>query len=199
MGADTAHDCDQFNIPHREAPLEAAGLTALVTGGAGFIGSHVAAACIKLNMHVTVLDDLSGGERLNVPRGSVFVRGDLKNATFVDRLFFGTSDGGHDASLRRFDVVYHLAAYAAEGLSHFVRSFNYRNNLVASTLLINAAVRAHVRCFLFTSSIAVYGALQTPMTERMTPVPEDPYGIAKLAVELDLVRQPTPKLACALC
>jgi UDP-glucose 4-epimerase len=82
--------------------------------------------------------------------------------------------------------VYHLAAYAAEGLSHFIRRYNYQTNLIASINLINEAVKKEVACFVFTSSIAVYGAGQLPMTEEMVPIPEDPYGISKLAVELDL-------------
>jgi len=82
--------------------------------------------------------------------------------------------------------VYHLAAYAAEGLSHFIRRFNYENNLIGSVNLINESVRHGVRCFVFTSSIAVYGTSQLPMQEELTPEPEDPYGIAKYAVELDL-------------
>src|SRR5207244_1199036 len=86
----------------------------------------------------------------------------------------------------RFDYVYHLAAYAAEGLSHFIRRFNYTNNLIASTNVINACVNHEVRCLVFTSSIAVYGAAQLPMHESTIPQPEDPYGISKYAVELDL-------------
>jgi UDP-glucose 4-epimerase len=85
-----------------------------------------------------------------------------------------------------FDYVYHLAAYAAEGLSHFIRRYNYTNNLIGSVNLINEAVKHQVRCFVFTSSIAVYGANQLPMHEDLLPQPEDPYGIAKYAVELDL-------------
>ena len=85
-----------------------------------------------------------------------------------------------------FDYVFHLAAYAAEGLSHFIRHFNYENNLIGSVNLINAAVNYDVKCFVFTSSIAVYGAHQVPMIESLTPEPEDPYGIAKYAVEMDL-------------
>jgi UDP-glucose 4-epimerase len=85
-----------------------------------------------------------------------------------------------------FDYVYHLAAYAAEGLSHFIKRFNYNNNLIGSVNLINAAVNHNVKCFVFTSSIAVYGAGQSPMSEDMIPVPEDSYGIAKLAVEQEL-------------
>ncbi|MEO7081744.1 MAG: NAD-dependent epimerase/dehydratase family protein, partial [Flavobacteriales bacterium] len=85
-----------------------------------------------------------------------------------------------------FTYVYHLAAYAAEGLSHFIRRFNYENNLIGSINLINASVRHEVKCFVFTSSIAVYGALEPPMREDMRPMPEDPYGVAKFAVEMDL-------------
>ena len=87
----------------------------------------------------------------------------------------------------QFEYVFHLAAYAAEGLSHFIRRFNYQNNLIGSINLINASVNAGtVKCFVFTSSIAVYGANQLPMREDTTPLPEDPYGVSKLAVELDL-------------
>jgi UDP-glucose 4-epimerase len=89
-------------------------------------------------------------------------------------------------SQHAFDYVYHLAAYAAEGLSHFIKRFNYQNNLIGSVNLINAAVNHGVKCFVFTSSIAVYGTGQTPMREDMTPIPEDSYGISKLAVEQEL-------------
>jgi len=153
--------------------------TALVTGGAGFIGSHVATRLLSQGVNVVIADDLSGSSMANVPPGAVLAIGDLKNASFVDQLFLGTS----------FDYVYHLAAYAAEGLSHFVRSFNYRTNLISTALLINAAVKAKhpIKCFVFTSSIAVYGRGQLPMDESAAPTPEDPYGIAKLAAELDLI------------
>jgi UDP-glucose 4-epimerase len=83
-------------------------------------------------------------------------------------------------------IIYHLAAYAAEGLSHFIKRFNYLNNAVGSVNMIDAAVNYKVKCFVFTSSIAVYGANQVPMTEDLMPVPEDPYGIAKLSIERDL-------------
>jgi len=148
----------------------------LVTGAAGFMGSHVAAHCLALGMDVVAVDDLSGGHRRNVPPGATFVEGDLRSVEFVESLW------------RRgpFDFVYHLAAYAAEGLSHFVRRFNYETNLLASVNLLNAAVNHGTKCFVFTSSIAVYGRNQVPMREDLTPHPEDPYGISKLAVELDL-------------
>ena len=148
----------------------------LVTGAAGFIGSHVAEHCLGLGMEVVATDNLSGGCLENVPEGCEFIEGDLKNETFVESLWEG----------RSFDYVYHLAAYAAEGLSHFIRSFNYKTNLLASINLLNQSVNHDVKCFVFTSSIAVYGANQVPMTESLVPQPEDPYGISKYAFELDL-------------
>lgn len=148
----------------------------LVTGGAGFIGSHVARILTEQGHEVTVLDDLSGGYLENVPSGCEFIQGDITDLELVDRLF----------ESHKFDLVYHLAAYAAEGLSHFIRRFNYNNNLMGSVTLLNAAIRQKTRRFVFTSSIAVYGTGQLPMTEDLVPCPEDPYGIAKRAFELDL-------------
>ena len=150
--------------------------TSLVTGGAGFIGSHVADELLGRGHKVVVLDDLSGGFEDNVPSGAVFVKGSVLDSDLIDRLF----------DRHNFTHVYHLAAYAAEGLSHFIKRFNYNNNLIGSVNLINASVNYGVRCFIFTSSIAVYGAGQSPMTEDMVPQPEDSYGIAKFAVEREL-------------
>jgi UDP-glucose 4-epimerase len=148
----------------------------LVTGGAGFMGSHVAEHLVRRGNEVVVLDDLSGGFADNVPDGTKFVRGSVLDQTLIERLFAEHS----------FTYVYHLAAYAAEGLSHFIKRFNYNNNLIGSVNLINASINHEVKCFVFTSSIAVYGAGQSPMTENMIPIPEDSYGIAKLAVEQEL-------------
>src|ERR1700741_555088 len=148
----------------------------LVTGGAGFIGSHVTDHLVRLGHKVVVLDDLSGGFINNVPTGALFVEGSILDHSLIDQLFAQNS----------FDYVYHLAAYAAEGLSHFIKRFNYHNNLIGSVNLINAAVNHGIKRFVFASSIAVYGAGQSPMKEELAPAPEDPYGIAKLAVEQDL-------------
>lgn len=154
--------------------------TVLVTGAAGFIGSHVARHCVEtLGMRVIALDDLSGGFRSNLPQhpNLIFVQGSICDTDWVQAVF----------DTYPIEIVYHLAAYAAEGLSHFIRSYNYRTNLIGSVELLNAAVRSkRVRCFVFTSSIAVYGAAQTPMLETTIPHPEDPYGISKYAFELDL-------------
>lgn len=148
----------------------------LVTGAAGFIGSHVAEQLLRRGHEVVGLDDLSGGFTDNVPKGTVFIRGTVLDTALLSRLF----------AEHRITHVFHLAAYAAEGLSHFIRRFNYTNNVVGSMNVLNEAVKAEVRCFVFTSSIAVYGAGQTPMRESLRPEPDDPYGIAKYAVEMDL-------------
>jgi UDP-glucose 4-epimerase len=128
-------------------------------------------------MEVVATDDLSGGFLDNVPATAAWRHGDLKDRAFVASLW---------ADYGPFDYVYHLGAYAAEGLSHFIRAYNYTTNLVASMHLLNEAIKAKAKCFVFTSSIAVYGKGQVPMSEDLTPQPEDPYGISKYAVELDL-------------
>ena len=149
----------------------------LVTGGAGFIGSHVVDHLLKAGRQVVVLDDFSGGFAENVNSEAQCVEGSIVDRDLVDGLF----------AQHRFEFVFHLAAYAAEGLSHFIKRFNYNNNLIGSVNLINASVNAgSVRCFVFTSSIAVYGRNQLPMHEDLVPAPEDSYGIAKYAVELEL-------------
>ncbi|HTR79410.1 MAG TPA: NAD-dependent epimerase/dehydratase family protein [Gemmatimonadaceae bacterium] len=151
-------------------------IRSLVTGGAGFIGSHVARHCLEIGHEVVVLDDLSSGVREQVPADAVFVEGSVTDATRVTRLF-------HE---HRFDYVYHLAAFTPGNLSHFARRHTYQHNVIGSANLINEAIRHDVRCLVFTSSIAVYGTGDGPMREDMAPRPEDPCAIAKYAVELDL-------------
>ncbi len=148
----------------------------LVTGGAGFIGAHVTNQLIALGHAVVVLDDLSGGFKENVNSNAKFIEGSINDYALLEKLF----------AEEKFDYVYHLAAYAAEGLSHFIKRFNYNNNVIGSINLINLSVIHKIKCFVFTSSIAVYGKGQLPMREDMVPMPEDPYGIAKYSVEMDL-------------
>lgn len=149
----------------------------LVTGAAGFVGSHVCDHLVNAGYQVVAIDDLSGGFEDNVNPKAEFVKGSINDVELINQLF----------SKHQFAYVFHLAAYAAEGLSHFIRRFNYTNNLIGSINLINASVNTGtVKCFVFTSSIAVYGKNQLPMTEDLMPAAEDPYGISKLAVELDL-------------
>jgi UDP-glucose 4-epimerase len=154
----------------------------LVTGGAGFIGSNLVRELLQCEyvsgLPIVVLDDLSGGSLSNLPDHDrlVIAIGSITDHSFVESLF----------EKYRFVYIWHLAAYAAEGLSHFVRRFNYTNNVIGSINLINCAIKGKTKRFIFTSSIAVYGNGQVPLTEDMIPAPEDPYGIAKYSVELDL-------------
>lgn len=150
--------------------------SSLVTGGAGFLGSHLCRTLLDRGDDVVVLDDLSGGFRENVDPRAEFIEGSILEVERIEALF----------AERQFDYVYHLAAYAAEGLSHFIRRFNYTNNLIGSVNLINASVKHEVKRFVFTSSIAVYGSGSPPLRETDRLHPEDPYGVAKLAVEQDL-------------
>lgn len=150
--------------------------TAIVTGVAGFIGSHVAEKCVALGMRVIGIDNLSGGIIENIPAEVRFKKADILDTDEINRIF----------EEYKPDYVYHLAAYAAEGLSHFIRRYNYQVNVVGSMNLINAAIRHQVRAFIFTSSIAVYGDSRETLSENSSLAPIDPYGIAKLAVELDL-------------
>lgn len=150
--------------------------TVLITGGAGFIGSHVARHCLAMDFNVIVVDDLSGGFEDNIPEGVMFRNCSILNKVHIDHLF----------EKYRPTYVYHLAAYAAENLSHFIRNYNYENNLIGSMNIINACVNYQVECLVFTSSIAVMAGGQAPYTEDNIIMPQDPYGIAKAAVEMDL-------------
>ena len=105
-----------------------------------------------------------------------FIKGDIFDYELIKKIF----------KKNDIEYVFHLAAYAAEGLSHFIKRFNYNNNLIGSINLINQSIINKIKCFVFTSSIAVYGKNQLPMTEETIPMPEDSYGIAKFAVEKEL-------------
>jgi UDP-glucose 4-epimerase len=151
-------------------------VTSLVTGAAGFIGSHVVDSLLAEGQRVIAMDDLSGGFVDNVNPDAIFIEASCTDHATLARLF----------NEYKFDYVFHLAAYAAEGLSHFIKRFNYTNNVIGSVNLINEAVKHNVKRFIFTSSIAVYGRNQLPMREELVPQPEDSYGIAKYSVELEL-------------
>jgi len=152
-------------------------MNVLVTGGAGFIGSHVAEELSNMGFYVVSLDDLSGGFIDNIQGNNVhFIKGSINDYELIENLF----------QKYQFEHIFHLAAYAAEGLSHFIKRFNYENNLIGSINLINAGIKYNVKSFIFTSSIAVYGNNQLPMHEELTVFPEDSYGIAKYAVEQEL-------------
>lgn len=146
----------------------------LVTGALGFIGSHLCEGLVKEGYEVIGIDNLFGGSWDNAVEGVTYFEQDITDTEGIDKLFKDFE----------FAIVYHLAAYAAEGLSPFIRKFNYENNVIGSINLINASVNNKVNHFLFTSSMAVYG--EQDMYESNQCLPIDPYGIAKLAVEQDL-------------
>src|SRR5260221_9901125 len=149
--------------------------TFLVTGGAGFIGSHVAKHLVRSGHEVVVLDDLSGGYRENVSNRATFVEGSILDVALIEELF----------EKYKFLYVYHLAAYAAEGLSHFIKRFNYNNNVIGSGNLINMAGKHWKKGFVFTFSIPVYGAGQTAPSPAIIPVAEEVFGIAQTAIRAE--------------
>lgn len=151
----------------------------LITGVAGFLGSRVADWVLENVPSARVLgvDDLSCGYIENVPASVEFVPLELGVGDPKVAMLFA----------QPIDYVFHFAAYAAEGLSPFIRRFNYQNNLAATAELISAAIQAGtVRRFVFTSSMATYGRGRPPFDERDQPAPIDPYGVAKAAAERDL-------------
>ena len=148
-----------------------------VTGCAGLLGSNYSRHLMKHGYDVFGIDNLSGGHKAFIPKGEnfTFVKLNLERRKKVEELF----------EKHRPDVLFHFAAYAAEGLSPFIRNYNYRNNLLCSANLINPCIKYKTK-MIFTSSMAVYGDQETPFTEDKRPQPIDPYGMAKYAVECDL-------------
>lgn len=150
--------------------------TILVTGGAGFLGSHVAEHLLRAGHRVAIIDSLEGGTEDNVPVGAHFMRMDICDEAAINRLF------GHI----KFDAIVHCAAWASENLSHWCRLHAYRSIVQGSATLVNAAVNQGTELFVEMSSIAVYGGQATPFKESTRLCPQDPYGAAKLAAEYDL-------------
>jgi UDP-glucose-4-epimerase GalE len=145
----------------------------LVTGGAGYIGSHTVRQLIAGGHEVTVFDSLEYGHREAVPAASLVV-GDLRDAAHVDRLLAG----------RRVEAVVHFAAYAYVGESVTDPAKYYANNLLNSLQLLELCRRNGVRKFVFSSTCATYGVPRAvPITEAEPQEPVNPYGNTKLAFE----------------
>lgn len=154
--------------------------TIVITGCAGLIGSHLSRYLLEHDYYVIGIDDLSGGYREYLPTHDnfTFYELDISNkvsANIINTIFTESKP----------TTCFHLAAYAAECLSPFIRHYNYTNNVLSSMNIINACITHGIK-LIFTSSMAVYGHQEAPFTESMTPKPSDPYGVAKYAVELDL-------------
>lgn len=145
----------------------------LITGVAGFMGSHLADEFIKRNYHVVGIDNLIGGYMENVPSGVEFYNVDLGDFNLVKDLFNGV------------DLVVHTACTAYEGLSVFSPALVTRNTSHISTVALSASVRSGVKKFVHMSSMARYGTQdEIPFRESMIVKPQDPYGIAKVATEM---------------
>lgn len=152
-------------------------MTILITGVAGLIGSRLADWIIENQPDVKVIgiDNLSTGFEENINPKVKFYKTDLTD-DIIEVCFLSN----------KIDYVYHFGAFAAEGLSPFIRKFNYKNNLISTANIINNCIKYDIKRLIFTSSIAVYGNIHSPFDEDKTPLPIDPYGIAKYACELDI-------------
>jgi UDP-glucose 4-epimerase len=147
----------------------------LITGVGGLIGSNFADNLQKSGYDVVGVDNFFGGYEDFIPSNVPWNKVELTDATAVKEFF----------ETHKPNVVYHFAAYAAEGLSPFIRKFNYENNVIASVNVINECIKSDAK-LIFTSSMAVYGNQVPPFVESMVPAPVDPYGIAKYTVEQDI-------------
>jgi UDP-glucose 4-epimerase len=149
----------------------------LVTGVAGLIGSRFSSWLLEQNNKINVIgiDDLSGGYKENIDPRIKFFQYDCLDEK-IDKIFKETKP----------ELVYHFAAYAAEGLSPFIRKFNYKNNLLSTANIVNNCINHNVKRLVFTSSMAVYGDSIPPFDETLPRNPIDPYGIAKASCEQDI-------------
>lgn len=146
----------------------------LVTGGAGFMGSWLVDELIKREHNVISVDNLLGGYRRNLNKDCTFLKIDLRNKTKVD------------AVVKKVDIIFHLAAYAAEGQSLFSPIAINDINLTPMNNLLVAAANQNIERFVFTSSMAVYGRQSVPFSENMPRKPVDPYGVGKTYCEMML-------------
>jgi len=145
----------------------------LVTGSAGFMGSHLYDYLFERGYEVYGADDLSGGFLRNISQKEFFTKLDLrdrkKTAGYIKKI--------------RPEIIFHLAADATEGRSQFTPLSAIDRNLVAYMNILVPAIKYGLKKVILTSSMAVYGAQQVPFYEKMLPMPEDIYGIAKGAME----------------
>jgi len=150
----------------------------LITGVAGLLGSRLSDYIIENHpeVHIVGVDDMSGGYKENVNSKVELWEMNLINGN-IDECF----------ERHQFDYVYHFAAYAAEGLSPFIRTYNYQNNLVVTSRIITQCIKHNVKRLIFTSTLAVYGhGYGGIFDESQIPKPIDPYGVAKYGCEMDI-------------
>jgi UDP-glucose 4-epimerase len=143
----------------------------LVTGVAGFLGSHLSEKLSKSGHKVIGIDNMIGGYQDNVPKNIEFHKIDCCDFNQIKKIMQGVQ------------IVYHCAATAHEGLSVFSPYEITKNNYLASVSIFSAAVNEKVKRIIFCSSMARYGSQSTPFLESMKPLPIDPYAISKVAAE----------------
>jgi UDP-glucose 4-epimerase len=147
----------------------------LITGVAGFLGSHLAEKLFHLNYDIIGVDNMSSGYEDNIPKEIKFYKSDCCDFNKMNEIMKGV------------DIIYHCAAAAHEGLSVFSPQEITKNNLQASVTIFSAGISNKVKRIIFCSSMARYGSQTTPFTEDMEPSPIDPYGISKVAAEKILI------------
>lgn len=154
-------------------------INVLITGVAGLLGSRLAHWIVENqpNVNIIGIDDLSGGYRSNVPPEVDLCENNILDGPVLENLF----------DKHKFDYVFHFAAYAAEGLSPFIRKYNYTNNLLCTTSIVNECIKHKIKRLVYTSSMSVYGHGKGDIfDETQPPAPIDPYGVAKFASEMDI-------------
>ena len=152
-------------------------MAVLVTGGAGYIGSHMVRCLVEAQREVVVVDDLSSGHREALPEGVPLVVGDIGDPRTLERVF-----QRHDV-----DSVVHFAARIQVGESVVDPRLTWKTNVAGTIALVEAALDAEVQRFIFSSSAAVYGNPEAvPVTEDEPTRPLSPYGETKRSVELML-------------
>ena len=150
----------------------------LITGNAGLLGSRLSKYILDNieGSYVIGLDNFSGGYLENVDKRVKQYNVNVEDSVKVNEIFENEAP----------EIVYHFSAYAAEGLSPFIRTFNYNNNLIATANIINNCIKHSIKRLIFTSTMAVYGKGNPPFDEDDQQAPIDPYGIAKYACEMDI-------------
>ena len=143
----------------------------LITGVAGFLGSHLSQKLSELGHEIIGIDNMIGGYKDNIPKKIKFFNFDCCDLKKMNK------------SMKNVDIVYHCAATAHEGLSVFSPYEISKNNFLASVSVFSAAVSHKVKRIIFCSSMARYGDQKAPFTEEMIPKPVDPYAISKVAAE----------------
>lgn len=146
---------------------------ALVTGGAGFIGSHLSRRLLEDGWNVTILDNLSTGYRDNIPEGAEFYDVDISNEDFISKL-----------PNTQYDVVFHLAAQSSGEISFDDSIYDFKTNSLSTLVLLDWCLKNNINRFIYTSSMSIYGDQDVqPVKTNFCPSPKSFYGAGKLASE----------------